>query len=215
MTGDGVKQFFDAVEASREEYEKWVYGIMPSLSLLIFVRIAPADHVKHDRDYLPELQRARETRDKSLQDIKDDSMNRLMKDLTVDRAKNPNAALHDQWDPEEGDEEDNDDGDINIIDRSKLNRRLHVSILIPHDNFCYPRLHRYILTDYHRPRPLAWSIHGCHACPQARRRGYQLAKARINDEWYVIFKGLLYPEPSHLSNRNRPTRASFVSTRVV
>jgi hypothetical protein len=44
-----------------------------------------------------------------------------MKDLTVDRAGNPDFALHDQWDPEAEDDED-DDGDVNIIDRSKLTR---------------------------------------------------------------------------------------------
>ncbi|KII90383.1 hypothetical protein PLICRDRAFT_38900 [Plicaturopsis crispa FD-325 SS-3] len=90
MTGDGVKEFFDAVEASRDEYEK---------------------------DYLPELERARAAREQSLQATKDDSMNRLMKDLAVDHARNPEAAKRDRWDPEEEDE-DADDDDINIIDRS-------------------------------------------------------------------------------------------------
>jgi len=47
-------------------------------------------------------------------------MNRLMKDLAIDRAANPDAALNDQWDPEEEEaEDDDDDGDINIIDRSE------------------------------------------------------------------------------------------------
>jgi hypothetical protein len=64
--------------------------------------------------------------------VKDDSMNRLMKDLAVDRANNPDVALHDQWDQEEEDDNDNDDGgDINIIDRSKLNRQFDVFVLIP------------------------------------------------------------------------------------
>ncbi|KAF8882241.1 hypothetical protein BD779DRAFT_1612472 [Infundibulicybe gibba] len=89
MTGDGVRDFFEAVEASRDEYEQ---------------------------EYLPELERARALREKTLQDAKDDSMNRLMKDLAVDRAANPDAAQRDRWELEEGD--DDDDGDINIIDRS-------------------------------------------------------------------------------------------------
>lgn len=74
------------------------------------------------REYVPELERARAIREKSLQEAKNDSMNRLMKDLSVDRANNPEAALHDQWNPDDGDEEDDDDddGDINIIDRSKF-----------------------------------------------------------------------------------------------
>ena len=71
-----------------------------------------------DRDYVPELEKARAQREESLQAIKDDSMNRLLKDLAIDRAKNPASALNDRWDSE--DEEDVDDeGDINIIDRCK------------------------------------------------------------------------------------------------
>ena len=72
------------------------------------------------REYLPELQRAREAREKSLKDLKDDSLNRFMKDLAVDREKNPSAAAADRWDPstEEGDDDD-DDVDVNIIDRSE------------------------------------------------------------------------------------------------
>ncbi|KAK0217858.1 XPA-binding protein 1 [Armillaria fumosa] len=90
VTGQGIKDFFDAVEASRDEYEK---------------------------DYLPELERARAAREQTLQAAKDDSMNRLMKDLELDRERNPNAALEDRWDPNEDDDED-DDTDVNIIDRS-------------------------------------------------------------------------------------------------
>ena len=45
MTGDGVKEFFDAVESSREEYEKWVDGFIAfSFSFLIIFRTA-IDHV--------------------------------------------------------------------------------------------------------------------------------------------------------------------------
>ncbi|KAF8059924.1 XPA-binding protein 1 [Lyophyllum atratum] len=94
VTGAGIKEFFDAVEESREEYE---------------------------REYLPELEHARALRDKSLQDVKDDSMSRMMKDLEIDRAKNPQGALADQWDPdnENNQGDDEDDGDINIVDRSE------------------------------------------------------------------------------------------------
>ncbi|KAK0202670.1 XPA-binding protein 1 [Desarmillaria ectypa] len=90
VTGQGTKEFFDAVEASREEYEK---------------------------EYLPELERARAAREQKLQAAKDDSMNRMMKDLELDRQRNPDAALQDRWDPNEDDNED-DDTDVNIIDRS-------------------------------------------------------------------------------------------------
>ncbi|THV02587.1 XPA-binding protein 1 [Dendrothele bispora CBS 962.96] len=94
VTGQGVKEFFEAVEASREEYEK---------------------------EYLPELERTRAAREKTLSDAKADSMNRLMKDLAVDRAKNPGFAARDRWDPntEEGEEPEEDDDDMNIIDRSE------------------------------------------------------------------------------------------------
>jgi hypothetical protein len=67
------------------------------------------------RDYLPELQRARAARNASLQDIKDKSMNQFMKDLAIDRAKNP-EAFNDTWDEEEEDDVD----DINLIDKSDL-----------------------------------------------------------------------------------------------
>jgi hypothetical protein len=69
---------------------------------------------------MPELERTRALREKTLQDAKDDSINRLMKDLAVDRANNPEAALRDQWDPDNDDNDDDDDGDINLIDRSKF-----------------------------------------------------------------------------------------------
>ncbi|KAJ7355798.1 XPA-binding protein 1 [Mycena olivaceomarginata] len=89
MTGAGIKEFFDAVDASRTEYET---------------------------DYLPELERARKEREKSLQDVKEDSMNRLMKDVAIDREQNPEAFARDRWD--EDDNEDEDGGDIDIIDQS-------------------------------------------------------------------------------------------------
>uniref|UniRef100_A0A0W0F6H3 GPN-loop GTPase n=1 Tax=Moniliophthora roreri TaxID=221103 RepID=A0A0W0F6H3_MONRR len=94
MSGAGIKEFFEAVEASREEYE---------------------------REYLPELARARAAREKTLQAAKDDSMNRLMKDLAVDRANNATGALNDRWDPNDEDEADgdDDDDDTNLIDRSE------------------------------------------------------------------------------------------------
>ncbi|KLO05697.1 hypothetical protein SCHPADRAFT_923334 [Schizopora paradoxa] len=93
MTGDGIKEFFDAVEASREEYEK---------------------------EYLPELKRVQEAREKTLAAKKEESMNRLMKDLAVDKKRNP-AAFTDRFasDEEEGDDEDGDMSDNDIIDRNE------------------------------------------------------------------------------------------------
>lgn len=57
-------------------------------------------------------------------------MSRFMKDLTLDREKNPAAAAADRWDPaEEEDEEDEDDLDMNIIDRSAYSTLLSPSWL--------------------------------------------------------------------------------------
>ncbi|OJA16647.1 hypothetical protein AZE42_04042 [Rhizopogon vesiculosus] len=92
MTGNGIKEFFEAVEESRETYIS---------------------------EYLPELERARAARDQSLQDAKEDSMNRLMKDLAVDRARNPDTAKEDRWASDEEDEDADEGLDIDIIDRSE------------------------------------------------------------------------------------------------
>ncbi|KAG1891638.1 uncharacterized protein F5891DRAFT_1166587 [Suillus fuscotomentosus] len=91
-TGAGIKEFFDAVEESRETYRT---------------------------EYLPELERARAARENSLQDIKEDSINRLMKDLAVDRAANPKAAAEDRWASDEEDVDDDDELEVNLIDRSE------------------------------------------------------------------------------------------------
>ncbi|KAI0033605.1 XPA-binding protein 1 [Vararia minispora EC-137] len=91
VTGAGMDEFFAAVEASREEYEK---------------------------EYLPELARARAQREATLQKKKDESMNRMMKDLAVDRERNPRAAALDLWDPNEEEDED-DGGEMDIIDRNE------------------------------------------------------------------------------------------------
>ena len=45
-------------------------------------------------------------------------MNRLMSDLAVDRKANPRGAALDRWDPNAEEDED-DGGDLNIIDKSK------------------------------------------------------------------------------------------------
>ena len=109
VTGDGVAEFFQAVEASREEYERsfafafasWSFGL-PELA---------------HREYLPELARVRAQRDATLQKQKEDSTARMLADLAVDRTSDPNFAAQDRWNPEEEEEED-DGGELNIIDRS-------------------------------------------------------------------------------------------------
>ncbi len=114
MTGDGIKEFFEAVDASRDEYEKYVRASVRPVVIAILMAT---------RDYLPELERARAHRDQSLKAAKEESMSRMMKDLTVDRAKNPSAFVNDTWDQDEeegieGDDDDDDDSEVNIIDRS-------------------------------------------------------------------------------------------------
>ena len=107
-----MRQFLEAVEASREEYEKYVSP---------YLRIPANSQVYIIRSYLPDLERARITREKTLQAQKDESMNRLMKDLAVDRAKNPEATKRDRWEEDDGDDDGGDDGpDVDIIDRSKF-----------------------------------------------------------------------------------------------
>lgn len=81
----------------------------------LFFSLFSLSPLNTDRDYVPELEKARARREQSLQALKDDSMNRLLKDLSIDRAKNPASALNDRWDSEG--EDDEEDGDI--VDRCK------------------------------------------------------------------------------------------------
>ena len=69
------------------------------------------------REYLPELERARAARDKSLQDMKDESMDRFMKDHTVDKQQDP--TLGEAWEEDEDVDED-EGGEDNVIDRCEL-----------------------------------------------------------------------------------------------
>jgi len=71
------------------------------------------------REYLPELARVRAQRESTLQKQKEDSTARMLADLAVDRASDPNFAARDRWNPnEEEEEEEEDGGELNIIDRS-------------------------------------------------------------------------------------------------
>ena len=118
-----------------------------------------------DRDYVPELEKARAKREKSLQAVKDDSMNRLLKDLSVDRAKNPASALNDRWDSEEED----DDGDI--IDRCKS------------DNLFFSRCSPHTVSGRKKARRLC----RCYSRSSSWNGGHKLAKARIR---FMMFKCL-------------------------
>lgn len=71
------------------------------------------------REYVPELARARAAREKSLQDVKEASLSRFMRDLAVDRDKNPSGAVNEQWESEE-ENEDEEDVEVDVIDQSAL-----------------------------------------------------------------------------------------------
>jgi len=92
VTGDGMAEFFEAVEGAREEY---------------------------NTEYRPELDRLTNEKNNQEAERQTDSLNRLMKDLDVDKAKlaaqppNPHwmgrgNPLLDRW-GDEGDENDDDD----------------------------------------------------------------------------------------------------------
>lgn len=91
-------------------------------------------------------------------------MNRLLKDLSIDRARNPASALNDRWDSEE---EDADDGDIDIIDRCKSGLYIYIYSLSlahpplfflaeergPGDFVDVTRARRHEMEDINWPRP--------------------------------------------------------------
>jgi GPN-loop GTPase len=88
------------------------------------VFIFPLSHLTYPRplcarEYLPELARVRAQREATLQKKKEDSTARMLADLAVDRASNPNFAAQDRWNPDEEEQEEEDDGgELNIIDKS-------------------------------------------------------------------------------------------------
>ncbi|KAG8962506.1 hypothetical protein FRC03_004191 [Tulasnella sp. 419] len=88
LTGDGMDEFLNAVQEARKEYES---------------------------EYLPELERLRKDRDAQLQAAKQDSIDRLMKDLNVEEEERRARGLpnqREQWDEDENvdDAEDLDMG---------------------------------------------------------------------------------------------------------
>ena len=83
------------------------------------------------REYLPELARVRAQREATLEKQKEDSTARMLADLAVDRASDPNFAARDRWNPDEEEEEEDDGGELNIIDKS-------ASIISGHSTFPFP-----------------------------------------------------------------------------
>lgn len=168
MTGAGIKEFFDAVEASRTEYEKCVPVLphIPSLGVPPYVIATAPMLTARPREYLPELQRARKAKEEQLAAVKQESMARMMKDLELDRAAHPEAAARDRWEAaDEEDEDADEDLDINIIDRSA---------------FFPPRCVR-VRTDeaWRRRGAVARAVYRCHEGAPAGRRGCQLAASGI------------------------------------
>jgi hypothetical protein len=78
-------------------------------------------------------------REATLQKQKEDSTARMLADLAVDRASDPNFAARDSWNPDEEEEED-DGGELNIIDRSafivlfRLRSVCHATACVPKES---------------------------------------------------------------------------------
>ncbi|KAI9686027.1 MAG: hypothetical protein M1822_004010 [Bathelium mastoideum] len=83
MTGDGIKEFFDAVEEKREEFEK---------------------------DYRPELEKRWKEREQAKEARREKELGRLMKDMDVRGSKQKAAGARKKYEPETvSDVEDQDD----------------------------------------------------------------------------------------------------------
>ncbi|ETN41494.1 uncharacterized protein HMPREF1541_03430 [Cyphellophora europaea CBS 101466] len=78
MTGDGIEEFFEAVEQKREEF---------------------------NRDYKPELERRRREREQQSQEQKQRDLTRFMSDMSVDAAAKKKAAEEDEGEADEDDED--------------------------------------------------------------------------------------------------------------
>lgn len=46
-------------------------------------------------------------------------MTRVLKDLAIDREKNPAGALADRWEDDDEEDDADDEGELDIIDRCK------------------------------------------------------------------------------------------------
>ncbi|GAA5896883.1 GTPase NPA3 [Sporobolomyces salmoneus] len=104
MTGDGMEELFEAVREAREEFET---------------------------DYKPQLEKVVQEREKKKAADKDESMSRMLNDMSLSSASSKdkkegkegkgvevNPALEKYLDPNQGEEEDEDDDEGEIIDAS-------------------------------------------------------------------------------------------------
>jgi len=103
VTGDGMKEFFEAVEEAREEYNK---------------------------DYLTELHRLQAERDSRIAGQKQESINRLMADMKVEEAERRAKGLpterarfpdSDEEVEQDDDVEDSDHGDDSAPNDRSIN----------------------------------------------------------------------------------------------
>jgi GPN-loop GTPase len=190
MTGDGVAEFFQAVEASREEYERSI-----PLCYLCYWSFDLPDFAH--REYLPELARVRAQREATLQKQKEDSTARMLADLAVDRASDPNFAARDRWNPGEEEEEEDDGGEQNIIDRSASIISGHSAFpfafrLSRHSGNSWRHVVRQELTWLVRCYPLLASLADlivCHVRSEAMggvKRG--CLTSLLNCDFYCLFK---------------------------
>ncbi|GAA5872483.1 hypothetical protein JCM16303_004534 [Sporobolomyces ruberrimus] len=98
MTGEGMEELFEAVREAREEFET---------------------------DYKPQLEKVVQEREKKKQSEKDESMNRMLNDMSLsskDKKKeggdDVHPALEKYLDPNQGEEESEDDDEGEVIDAS-------------------------------------------------------------------------------------------------
>jgi hypothetical protein len=94
-------------------------------------------------------------------------VNRLLKDLSIDRVQNPANALNDRWDSEE---EDADDGDVDIIDHCHGKRGLF------DDNFFFSCSLLFVFIN-RKKRACRFLNCRCYSGSSARNGGYKLANA--------------------------------------
>jgi len=99
MTGDGVEEFFEAVENKRQEFE---------------------------RDYRPELEKKRAEREKERAGRTEAQLTKVMQDMKMDAARKKGKQVKDDDDLDDDDEDDNDPDDYpdeEPDERESLNAR--------------------------------------------------------------------------------------------
>jgi GPN-loop GTPase len=99
MTGDGVEEFFEAVENKRQEFE---------------------------RDYRPELEKKRAEREKEKAGRTEAQLTKVMQDMKMDAARKKGKQVKDDDDLDDDDEDDNDPDDYpdeEPDERESLNAR--------------------------------------------------------------------------------------------